>query len=697
MDTGGIQINTPKRWLAEVVELLSSMRFAISLLVIIAIASVVGTVVLQNEPMVNYVNQFGPFWFGIFNDVGIYNVYGTWWFLCIMGLLVISTSLCIIRNAPKFIKDVSSWKESVQEKSLQNMPQHFSWQSEQTPAQLLKSMTAYVVSKGYRARQVQKEKGILLTAKRGGANRWGYIFAHLGIIVICLGGLLDSGVAIRLQEWLFNKSPFMGSGRIADVAVDHRLSIWNPSYRGNTMISEGAASSTTVLPSGEGVLIQDLPITIALKKFVIDFYSTGMPRKYTSDVVVTDHATGKSMPATIEVNKPFIYNGIAIYQSGFDDGGSRLKTTAYPMMGDQTKTEDISGKVNDATPYKDALSKHQYSIEWTGFRMFNIENMPGQNADPRSVAKTNKIESAFDQHTGASTREMQKNKFKNLGPSIQYKLRDQAGQAREFMTYMQPIEIDGINMFVTGVRDTSDAPMRYLRIPADDEYSLKEWMRLRAALMNPAMREAAAQRYAASTEAAQPAAGKQLEQQLAQSALQSLVIFAGTPEQTGGYIGISQFLQKIPKENQAQAADLFMRVLNGSMWQLWQVAREHDRLKDIDSSEKHAQFLRLSMNALSDNVLYKAPVLLQLDSFEQVQASVFQITKSPGKKVVYLGCLFLVLGVFAMLYIRERRLWIWVKQDDKQQTQATLAMSTQRKTLDFEKEFEQIQQQILSK
>lgn len=697
MDTGGIQLNTPKRWLAEIVELLSSMRFAISLLVIIAIASVIGTVVLQNEPMVNYVNQFGPFWFGIFNDLGIYNVYGTWWFLLIMTLLVISTSLCIIRNAPKFIKDVSSWKESVQERSLKNIPQHFSWETKEAPATLLKSLTAYVVSKGYRVRQVQKEKGILLTAKRGGANRVGYIFAHLGIIVICLGGLLDSGVTIRLQEWLLNKSPFMGSGRIADVPMEHRLSPWNPSYRGNTMISEGSASSTTVLPEGEGVLIQDLPITIELKKFIIDYYSTGMPRKYTSDVVVTDHATGKSMPATIEVNKPFIYDGVAIYQSGFDDGGSILKTTAFPMMGDTTKTEDISGKVNSSTPFTDPLTSKKYSIEWTGFRMFNIQNMPNPNGDTRSVTKTGEIENAFDQHIGASTAEMQKNKFKNLGPSIEYKLRDDAGQAREFMTYMQPIDIDGVNMFVTGVRDTSDAPMRYLRIPADDDYSLKEWMRLRAALMDPAMRQAAAQRYAASMQKADPNTSKALEQQLAQSALQSLVIFAGTDKEAGGYIGVSQFLQKIPKDNQTQAVELFMRVLNGTMWQLWQVAREHDHLKDIDSSEKHAQFLRLSMNALSDNAIFKAPVMLQLDTFEQIQASVFQITKSPGKKVVYLGCLLLVLGVFAMLYIRERRLWVWVKQDEDQNTSATLAMSTQRKTLDFEKEFDQIQKQILSK
>jgi cytochrome c biogenesis protein len=38
-----------------------------------------------------------------------------------------------------------------------------------------------------------------------------------------------------------------------------------------------------------------------------------------------------------------------------------------------------------------------------------------------------------------------------------------------------------------------------------------------------------------------------------------------------------------------------------------------------------------------------------------VQASVFQVARAPGKKLVYLGAVLLIIGVFAMLYIRERR------------------------------------------
>jgi hypothetical protein len=60
--TSGIELQGRSRPLRDAVELVSSMRFSISLLTVICIASIIGTVVRQHEPYSNYVNQFGPFW-----------------------------------------------------------------------------------------------------------------------------------------------------------------------------------------------------------------------------------------------------------------------------------------------------------------------------------------------------------------------------------------------------------------------------------------------------------------------------------------------------------------------------------------------------------------------------------------------------------------------------------------------------------
>ena len=100
-------------------ELVSSMRFAIALLTVICIASVIGTVLQQHQPINNYVNQFGPFWSQLFLALKLNAVYSAWWFLIILAFLVISTSLCLTRHTPKYLADLRNFKEDIREKSLQ--------------------------------------------------------------------------------------------------------------------------------------------------------------------------------------------------------------------------------------------------------------------------------------------------------------------------------------------------------------------------------------------------------------------------------------------------------------------------------------------------------------------------------------------------------------------------------------------------
>lgn len=690
-NTSGLQLKTNRRWLANMVELFSSMRFAISLLTLIAIASVIGTVLKQNEPMPNYVNQFGPFWFEVFAKLGLYAVYSAWWFLLIMGFLVLSTSICLVRNAPKMLKDMRSWRENVREQSLRNFHHKVEWTSDMDSASFISLITKQLTARGYKVKVSSRDSASLMAAKQGAGNKWGYIFAHSAIVIICIGGMLDSDMPIRFQQWAYDKTPFNGNGVIAEIPAQHRLGLGNPTFRGNTMIPEGASSNTAIIPRQNGVLVQDLPFTIELKKFIIDYYSTGMPKLFASEIVVHDSETGKTFPATVKVNEPLIYKGIAVYQSSFDDGGSKLTLTGYPMVGRQGTAFNLAGEVGSSTPLRGDAG--EYTVEWSGFRAFNVENMAKNNQDLRAVNTGKSFDEKFvaglDKHSGSAAKNAKNKDLKNVGPSVQYKLRDKTGQAHEYHNYMQPVEVDNMYVFLTGMRNSPDEPFRYLRIPADDNDSVEEWMRLRAALSNPSLRELAATRYALRTIANTKEETEKLRSQLQQSASKSLSIFAGDGGQAG-YLAVSKFLEKIPAAEQEKAADIFMKILNGTLWELWQVAREKDGLKNIAVDEKHARFLQMATNSISDAFFYGAPVYLQLKDFDQIKASVFQVTRSPGKKVVYLGCLLLTLGVFAMFYIRERRLWIWLTSDSEGRSHALLAMSTQRKTLDFDKEFEEM-------
>jgi cytochrome c biogenesis protein len=359
------------------------------------------------------------------------------------------------------------------------------------------------------------------------------------------------------------------------------------------------------------------------------------------------------------------------------------------MAGSDARAFPIAGDVNGATELK--AGGATWSVEWSGFRPFNVENVSANN-DVRAVAKgqslNEQLTATLGKASGSAGKHAGNKDLKNVGPSVQYKLRDQTGQAKEFMNYMQPVTLEGAQVYLAGVRSSPSEAFRYLRIPADDAYSVREWMRLRAALANPAIRAEAARRYAARTMAQGQSGGDRFADQLRESAARTLGMFAGdgTP---GGFVAVAQFLEKIPAGEQEKAASVFIKMLNGVLWELWQAARVSDGEAPIEASETHARFLQLATNALSDSFFYGAPVYLQLDEFHEVKASVLQVTRSPGKKVVYLGCVLLIAGIFSMFYIRERRLWIWVR-NQAGGAHALMAMSTQRKTLDFEKEFDEL-------
>lgn len=699
--TSGLELNVRRKAVRSAVELISSMRFAISLLVVLAIASIIGTVLTQDDPYPNYVNQFGPFWADIFRSLSLYTVYSAWWFMTILGFLVVSISLCVIRNAPKMIADTKSWKDKVREGSLRA----FHHKGEFALDGATRQQTAATLGKlarrlGYRFVTRETEGATLIAAKRGALTKIGYIFAHLAIVVICIGGLLDSNLPIKLQMWLFDKTPIRTNAVINDIAPEHRLGTSNPTFRGYAWVPEGQYVSTAILNQSDGSLIQDLPFSIQLNKFIVDYYSTGMPKLFASDIVVIDHKTGKRIPARIEVNEPFEYDGVSIYQSSFQDGGSQMQMTAWPMSGASAKSFPFGGAIGNAAPLAvpagvSVPGVDGQTIEFADFRAINVENISnGSGAnDVRGVAHES-LKEALDERLGSGAKTTKPLDLHNVGPSVQYKVRDKDGQAREYNNYMLPVDVGGARVFLAGMRENPDEPFRYLRIPADSGGTTKEWMLLRAAFEDPALRAQAAHRFAARSV---PASNKDLQQHLEESALRVLTLFAGNGQpgakgasvlDAGGFQAVAAFIDKsVPADQQQKAAGLLLRMLEGSTWDLWQLAREQAGEPDLKPDADSARFVQDSINAVSDSFLYGAPVYLQLDSFKQVQASVFQLTRAPGKKVVYLGSLLLVLGIFSMFYVRERRLWFWIKDKNGQGVDVIMAMSTARRTLDFEKEF----------
>ncbi len=679
--TSGLQVSTRSRLLDDAIELLSSMRFAISALMIVCIASAIGTIASQNAPPINYVNQFGAFWAEVLTSLDVFRVYNAPWFLVIMGLMLVSTSLCLIRNTPKMLKDARSWREKVRDTSFPAFKHRVAVDLPATQTQpSLLQLEKLLKARGYAIKQsVQQPETLLpgqapvLVARKGASNRLGYIAAHLSIVVISLGGLLDSELPLKATAWWLNKEPLqMSSFQGVEVPESARLPASTPTYRANSLIPEGAKVDVAVVPQGDGALLLDLPFELELKQFRIDYYPTGMPKLFASDVVLTDKISGEVRTATIEVNKPLIHRGIAIYQSSFDDGGSKLQLAAYPMTGAVRSVLPIEINVGQSVGLKN--TNQNLSLEISGFKAINVENISGPPGD--EIQPLDPFQKHVATVLSPAVNTSKAKTLRNIGPSINYKLRDASGQAREFHTYMLPVELDGVRVYLAGVRNSPDEQFKYLRIPADSKDSLDEFMRVRAALADPALRASAARRFAA---VAAPAA---VSPALAESAEKALTAVA-----EGGIDSLGAMLENTVKpEERERAAEVVLRLLAGAFWELWQQSRVRDGLAALPRNDDNIRFAQLSLSAVSDAQLFDAPLLVSLKDFQEVKASVFQVTRSPGKTTVYVGCLLLTLGIFAMLYIQERRIWVWLSPKDEGAT-LKLAATTPRLTMDFQKEF----------
>lgn len=632
----------------ELYDLLSSMRFAVTLLTVLGIASIIGTVLKQNEPYPNYIVQFGQFWFSVFERIGLYDVYHSTWFIIILAFLVLSTSLCIYRNTPLMLREIRAWREHVTESSLRLFNHKAEYAMVQPLDESLQRLRRFLAANSFRFKEVQNSDGLLIVAKAGSYQRLGYILTHAAIVIICVGGLIDGNLPLKAQELLGWKKVETRDIAETQVPPQSRLPVTNLSFRGNMTLPEGSRGDVVFLRVRDGYMVQELPFSIALKKFRVEHYATGMPKSFESDVAIIDPEHNTPIDATISVNHPLIYKGIAIYQSDFQDGGSGLHFDGW-AFDHSAKPFKVDGKVSTAVSL--TTPNGELSIELDDFRLFNVLNLSGDGK-------------------GAS---------QNVGPSATFKVRDAQGQAHEYLNYMQPMTLDGRSYFVSGMRSMQSESYRYLRIPADEDGSINSHMRWRALMTDTTNAPTIASKMAA--KALKDATDANLRSKFEDSVVKLLEIFA-----KGGFDELARFIeQSVPEKDREQAAQTYIKILENAGFEAYAMSREAAGKPTPAPDDASINFVRDSLNSASDAFFYGTPFYLQLSSFEHRQASGFQLTRSPGKNLVYGGSVLLVLGIFAMFYVRERRVWLLVKSDSRH---VLFAMSGTRKSRDFDAEFD---------
>jgi cytochrome c biogenesis protein len=619
------------------------MNLAITLLAALAVSSVVGTVLQQNQTYESYIIKFGPFWFEVYKALGLYDVYSAGWFVFVLGFLLVSTSLCVYRNAPGFVREMRDFRLQHSARSLRACAQRAEWTVAAGAQALSAPLENYLRARGFRVRIKPQGAGLLLAGMKGAVSRLGYILAHVAVVVICVGGLLDGNLPLKIKEWrgevrLETKPGIL----IADVPQESRLPASNRSYRGSVNIPEGMSTRDIILRVRDGYFVQALPFEIHVKDFRTEFYDNGQPKSFESDLVLTDPERGQPLEQTISVNRPLFYKDFAIYQSSFKDGGSRLALRARLLGGG--KAISMEGVVGGR--YTLNAPGGVLTLELTDFRLHNVKSAP-----PGSGKK-----------------------FVDIGPSFIFKLRNEKGEALEFENYMLPLEQEGRAFFLSGVRSNENMPFSPFRIPADAEGGVEGFMRFAGALRDPAQRAKAAEHVAS--------AGPSGARTLGETARELLERFAA-----GGFAAAREYIRtklaSLSGEQREQVARAYGALLQDALQALY----ANLDLAQVADAERRQQFFQDAVDALGALPEYGAPLYFELADFNQLQASGLQVTRAPGKSIVYLGFGMIVIGVFMMFYLPQRRVWLVLSEEDGR-TRVLFAGASNRDPLGFAREFE---------
>lgn len=643
-------MNPPRPRLRLVTEFLGSMNLAISLLLTVAVASIIGTVVDETKTYAEHTGDYGPFWFEVFRVLGVYDVYSTGWFLAILAFLLVSTATCLVRNTPAMLRELRSWRANVTRKSVKYGRNRQSWNAASDPGDTVDTLRAGLARAGYGTRVDRGGDHILVTARRGRWNRFGYIFTHAAIVIIACGGLLDSQLGLKVAHLAGAIETETRNLRASQIPDASWLPEWNHAFSGNVTVPEGTATDVAFVNLYDGYLVQPLPFRLELEDFRVKRYPSGPPSEYESDVVVHDPALAEPFATTISVNNPLRHRGYSVYQADFSDGGSELELTALPLAPDR-EPYTFTGIVDERA---DFTVDERLRIEFDDFTPFNVNPVTGED--------------------GART-------TRNFGPSFDYTVRWRDGASREYRTYMLPVERDGREYFLSGMRTGPDEGFRYLYIPVDEAGRTDRFFALLERMDDAALVRATAQ-----TAVADAVAGSELDTEDGRAGLIDTVERLVVRFRRAGFDGVLEHVEeRVPAQRQEQVFQAYLRVLQSVMAGLYEdvlAVEGIDRAGDAEWA-----FFRDALTAINGIDPYGKDWLLRLDSFDHRQASGFQIARSPGQNIVYFGATLLIIGLFLMFYVDHRRLWFWLERESGG-TGILMAGSSARGTLDFARDFD---------
>ncbi|MDB9308528.1 cytochrome c biogenesis protein [Aphanizomenon sp. CS-733/32] len=299
----------------EILPVLTDLRLAIILLLVIAIFSVSGTVIEQGQLPDFYQSNYPehPALFGflswkVIQVVGLDHVYRTWWFLSLLVLFGTSLTACTFTRQLPALKAAQKWKYYQEPRNFTKLAL-----SAELEGVCLSSIPPILQQKSYRIfQETNPEKDDILYARKGIVGRIGPIIVHIGIVAILLGGIWGAMTGFMAQEMITSGDTFQVKN----------------------IVDAGAWSSKDVLKDW----------SVRVNRFWIDYTPTGGIDQFYSDMSVLNDDGQEVNHEKIYVNKPLRYHGVVFYQTDWGISNVRVRLNKSPIFQLPMVQLDTKGK-----------------------------------------------------------------------------------------------------------------------------------------------------------------------------------------------------------------------------------------------------------------------------------------------------------------------------------------------------------------
>ncbi|MFA5073926.1 MAG: cytochrome c biogenesis protein ResB [Nitrospirota bacterium] len=288
---------------------LRSLRLAIVLILVLALASIIGTLIEQNQPPDYYVQEYGQRAADFFALLGFFDLYHAWWYVLFLLLLAVNLIVCSLDRFPSTWKLLRAPLAPLDDECLKTVLVKqeivFSGTHDEAEQRTRKLLAAH----GYSTAEFKKEKETDFAGQKGGLSRLGVFVTHAGILLILCGALIGT---------LFG---YTGVLPLAEQEYSGSIFLQREPLFPRIMSSLGMQKSSTV-PDAENGLTMPLDFYVFCNQFEILYYQdqsgpSRMPSEYASQISILNQKGEKLAQKRITVNDPLTYRGITFYQSGY--------------------------------------------------------------------------------------------------------------------------------------------------------------------------------------------------------------------------------------------------------------------------------------------------------------------------------------------------------------------------------------------